>query len=304
MKRKGMGKGKGKGYKNIIKGYDKKVHSESARGRKQPQKISHFKYGGKSITKPKKNYDVVSAIIEYEGGSSTDNETLRLFSHLVKTGQAWTLQGHYGRTAKALMDDGYLNKDGSLTKKATDFIELNKDTDGDGVPDKDDCDPNDPTKQADSKLFEVKKGVSIQARYEKTRSGFRHLAVLYIDGVEVDNAKATYQNRTWESYEFESVIMDLVNNTDSLTEKEKKAFKDKQSGKEKAEVEQKFKTIGAIAQMGEIFGETKKEKNDWKKRMLKAGLPQLDVPDDWDSLSEKEKEKRLNNVIAVAKGMK
>ena len=38
-KRKGMGKGKGKGYKNII-GKDPTVHSQSAQGRKQPQKIS------------------------------------------------------------------------------------------------------------------------------------------------------------------------------------------------------------------------------------------------------------------------
>jgi len=34
--RKGMGKGKGKGYKNII-GKDPKVHSDSGKGRKQPQ---------------------------------------------------------------------------------------------------------------------------------------------------------------------------------------------------------------------------------------------------------------------------
>jgi hypothetical protein len=39
MVRKGMGKGKGKGYKNII-GKDPRVHSDSAKGRKQPQKFS------------------------------------------------------------------------------------------------------------------------------------------------------------------------------------------------------------------------------------------------------------------------
>ena len=38
VRRKGMGKGMGKGYKNLV-GKDKKVHSDSAKGRKQPQKI-------------------------------------------------------------------------------------------------------------------------------------------------------------------------------------------------------------------------------------------------------------------------
>lgn len=39
MARRGMAKGKGKGYKNIV-GTDKKVHSMSAKGIKQPQKIN------------------------------------------------------------------------------------------------------------------------------------------------------------------------------------------------------------------------------------------------------------------------
>jgi len=41
MKRKGLGKGKGKGYKNL-QGRDPKIHSDSARGRKQPQKIPEY----------------------------------------------------------------------------------------------------------------------------------------------------------------------------------------------------------------------------------------------------------------------
>lgn len=39
MKRIGLGKGKGKGYKNIIPIRDKRVHIDSGRGIKQPQKI-------------------------------------------------------------------------------------------------------------------------------------------------------------------------------------------------------------------------------------------------------------------------
>ena len=41
MVRKGLGRGKGKGYKNLA-GRDPKVHSDSAKGRKQPQFITHI----------------------------------------------------------------------------------------------------------------------------------------------------------------------------------------------------------------------------------------------------------------------
>jgi hypothetical protein len=64
-----------------------------------------------------------------------------------------------------------------------------------------------------------------------------------------------------------------------------------------------FKTIGAIAKIGEVLTDNQADSNDWKARMLKAGLPQLDVPSDWDSLSEDEKERRLNKVIEFSQGV-
>jgi len=39
--RQGLGKGYGKGYKNILTGHDSKVHQDSGSGKKQPQKISY-----------------------------------------------------------------------------------------------------------------------------------------------------------------------------------------------------------------------------------------------------------------------
>lgn len=60
--------------------------------------------------------DNVDLIIAYESEELSDIDTLKLFSQLIKSGQAWSLQGHYGRTAKALIDNGYISEKGKILK--------------------------------------------------------------------------------------------------------------------------------------------------------------------------------------------
>lgn len=55
-----------------------------------------------------KKYSLVDKIIAYESGQLSDNEIIKLFQKLVNNGMAWTLQGHYGRTAKAMIDAGLI----------------------------------------------------------------------------------------------------------------------------------------------------------------------------------------------------
>lgn len=49
-------------------------------------------------------------IIAYECGELSDEGIIELFQDLVNTGLAWSLQGHYGRTAKALIEAGYIKE--------------------------------------------------------------------------------------------------------------------------------------------------------------------------------------------------
>jgi hypothetical protein len=55
----------------------------------------------------------LGAIIAYETGELDGEKTVELFQHLVDTGLAWQLQGHYGRTAVALIEAGLVSKGGN-----------------------------------------------------------------------------------------------------------------------------------------------------------------------------------------------
>ena len=52
--------------------------------------------------------DLFEKIIAYEEGGLDDDDTVELFQELVDNGMAWTLQGHYGRTAADLIDAGLI----------------------------------------------------------------------------------------------------------------------------------------------------------------------------------------------------
>lgn len=45
-------------------------------------------------------------IIAYEQGELGYEDIVNMFQELIDSGEAWTLQGHYGRTAAALISEG------------------------------------------------------------------------------------------------------------------------------------------------------------------------------------------------------
>jgi hypothetical protein len=142
------------------------------------------------------------------------------------------------------------------------------------------------------KTFTLPDGNTIECRSENTRYGFRHLAEL--NGTRY---KACYYNRTWEQYDFQTVAHGVIDKYyDKITAIDYKQVVDKVA---LGQIDREFGFIGAIAKLGEVICDNIEDKNKWKARMLKAGLSGLDFPDDFDSLPEEEKERRLNEVIRL-----
>jgi hypothetical protein len=69
-----------------------------------------------------KEYDVVGHIIQWEAGEMSAQDTVEFFSHLVKSGMAWSLQGRYGRQAAALIERGILDEQGNIDQERLDQI--------------------------------------------------------------------------------------------------------------------------------------------------------------------------------------
>ncbi len=51
--------------------------------------------------------NLVNQIIKYENGDMEDGEMIQFFQELINNGMALCLQGHYGRTAMAMIEEGY-----------------------------------------------------------------------------------------------------------------------------------------------------------------------------------------------------
>lgn len=130
-----------------------------------------------------------------------------------------------------------------------------------------------------------------------TRSGTREHAILFLDGVAQGEGDYFWSNRPWQEYTYHDAMEDALRaaGLPPAQHDVAKKFIDKTNTDTGM-----LKTVAMTAALGDIFGNTQKEKNDWKARMLKAGLADkgLDMPEDWDTLTEDEKERRLNGAIA------
>jgi hypothetical protein len=56
----------------------------------------------------------VEQIIAYESGELSEQAEVELFSDLIKSGECWQLQGHYGRTASYYIQSGIIDDTGKI----------------------------------------------------------------------------------------------------------------------------------------------------------------------------------------------
>ena len=60
--------------------------------------------------------NLVNKIIDYENGEMSPRDTIDFFAALIASGDAWRLQGHYGRTAASLIESGIISSKGKILK--------------------------------------------------------------------------------------------------------------------------------------------------------------------------------------------
>ncbi|NDB59643.1 hypothetical protein EB001_14525 [bacterium] len=52
------------------------------------------------------SYNAVAAVEGFDGIEHSQEEIISAWQYLINTGLAWSLQGWFGRTAQALIDEG------------------------------------------------------------------------------------------------------------------------------------------------------------------------------------------------------
>lgn len=148
--------------------------------------------------------------------------------------------------------------------------------------------------------FTLSEQYHVVCRSEKTRYGFRHLASLKKDSTEVAHSKACYYNRSWEAYEYQTVIHNVIDKFFSPQLAGK--YKKKVDISARGQVSKSFQTAAAVAKLGALLFPKQEEKNAFQQRIIST-IPGIDFPEDFSSLSEAEKSKRLDGVIAIAGGV-
>jgi len=77
------------------------------------------------------------------------------------------------------------------------------------------------------KSFKVDKIYSVVCESKNTRSGFKHVATLLYNGREIESVKICYLNRTWERYEYESVLNKILTKVGIISDLKIKNFLDR-----------------------------------------------------------------------------
>ena len=159
------------------------------------------------------------------------------------------------------------------------------------------------------KTYNFGEGYQVNCRSERTRYGFRHLCELTKDYNVLAKTKACYYNRTWEAYEFQSVIYQAINAVfDFRTRSQQKKgmernplikqYCDEIDARARGIEAKRFDPVKMAVAFGALLTDNPEERANWDKRMLST-IPGIDFPDDFDSLPVEEQQKRLDKAKEV-----
>ena len=159
------------------------------------------------------------------------------------------------------------------------------------------------------KTYSFGEGYQVNCWSENTRYGFRHLCELTHNLNRIGKSKACYYNRTWEAYEFQSVIHQAIqavfdNRTRAQQKKGQeinplvKQYCDEIDARARGIEAKRFDPVKMVCAVGALLTSNPEERANWDKRM-QSTIPGIDFPDDFDSLPVEEQQKRLNKVLGV-----
>lgn len=130
---------------------------------------------------------------------------------------------------------------------------------------------------------------TVECNTYETRYSWGHYAKLVKNGYVIDESKFTYYNRTWEAYTYQSIIHSLLDKNKLSHLK----YRADEIGE--GNVKRELKQLGAIVAMAGIIGTPDTQ----VKALETATGGAVEKPDNWNGLSEEEKEKRLDKVLEV-----
>lgn len=158
------------------------------------------------------------------------------------------------------------------------------------------------------KCYEFGGKYQVICNFKKTRNGFKHTAVIRDERYNsICETKCCYLNRTWEAYEYQSVIHKAIGMTFGAIGKRKnteeqnaliKQYCEEIDARARGEETKRFDPVKAICAVGALLTDTPEERAKWDKRMLST-VPGIDFPENFDSLPVEEQQKRLD----AAKGV-
>ena len=75
------------------------------------------------------------------------------------------------------------------------------------------------------RIFTINDIYSVVCDTKETRSGFKHIATLRKNGLNIYETKICYLNRTWERFTYESILLKIVDKF--IAQCDKQEFKNK-----------------------------------------------------------------------------